>query len=134
MTILGLTFIKQFCAIIRCLRAVCDSWTSFVEFSWDEEVTNYTKFKKRKVLVDVLDLEGGESSVQRETDDSSLSLTKRCMRKDVYTSRQHQTTRLPFECAMECLLSLKSSLLNLHRKKLFPYNPDVLLRRYVNIF
>ena len=134
MTILGLTFIKQFCAIIRCLRAVCDSWTSFVEFSWDEEVTNYTKFKKRKVLVDVLDLEGGESSVQRETDDSSLSLTKRCMRKDVYISRQHQTTRLPFECAMECLLSLKSSLLNLHRKKLFPYNPDVLLRRYVNIF
>ncbi|WOH10060.1 hypothetical protein DCAR_0729521 [Daucus carota subsp. sativus] len=119
--------------LLRCLRAVCDSWISFVEFSWDEEVTNYTKFKKRKVLVDVLDLEGGESSVQRETDDSSLSLTKRCMRKDVYTSRQHQTTRPPFERAMECLLSLKSSLLNLHRKKLFPYNPDVLLRRLTKI-
>lgn len=104
-----------------------------MEFSWDEEVTNYTISKKRKVLVDVLDFEG-EISVQSETDDSPFSLPKRCMAEDVHTSRQHRTTTLPFEDAMECLFSLKRSLLNLHRKKSFPYNPNVLLRRYVNIF
>lgn len=114
--------------LLRCLRAVCDSWTFFVEFSWDEEVTNSRNSKKRKVSVDVLDFEGGEISVLRENDDSPLSQPKRCMTEDVYTSRQHTTTRLSFEDAMECLLSLKNSLLNLHRKKLFPYNPDVLLR------
>lgn len=105
-----------------------------MEFSWDEEVTNYRYSKKRKVSVNVLDFKGGEIPLQRENDDIHLSLPKRCMREGVYASRQHRTTRLPFEDAMECLLSLKSSLLNLHRKKLFPYNPDVLLRRYVNIF
>ncbi|KAL8117564.1 uncharacterized protein LOC141662018 isoform X2 [Apium graveolens] len=115
--------------LLRCLRAVCDSWTFFVEFSWDEEVTIYRYSKKRKVSVDVLDFKGGEVPVQHENDDIPLSLPKRSMREDVYAIRQHRTTRLPFEDAMECLLSLKSSLLNLHRKKLFPYNPDVLLRR-----
>lgn len=130
----GLNFIAILFALLRCLRAVCDSWTFFVEFSWDEEVTNSRNSKKRKVSVDVLDFEGGEISVLRENDDSPLSQPKRCMTEDVYTSRQHTTTRLSFEDAMECLLSLKNSLLNLHRKKLFPYNPDVLLRRYVKIF
>lgn len=105
-----------------------------MEFSWDEEVTNYRYSKKRKVSVDVLDFKGGEIPVQPENDDIPLSLPKRCMREDVYASRQHRTTRLPFEDATDCLLSLKSSLLSLHRKKLFPYNPDVLLRRYVIIF
>lgn len=130
----GLNFVIVLFAILRCLRAVCDSWSFFVEFSWDEEVKNYRYSKKRKVFVDVLDFEGGEISVKRENDDNPLSLPKRCMTEDVYTSRQHRTTRLSFEDAMECLLSLKNSLLNLHRKKLFPYNPDVLLRRYVKIF
>ncbi|KAK1363660.1 Golgin candidate 6 [Heracleum sosnowskyi] len=115
--------------LLRCLRAVRDSWTFFVEFSWDEEVKNNRYSKKRKVFVDVHDFEGGEISVPRENDDSTLSLPKRCMTDDVDSSRQHRTRRLSFEDAMECLLSLKNALLNLHRKKLFPYNPDVLLRR-----
>lgn len=35
----------------------------------------------------------------------------------------------PFKKAGECLLSLNNSVYNLHQKKLFPYNPKVLLKR-----
>ncbi|XP_020880698.1 uncharacterized protein LOC9313815 [Arabidopsis lyrata subsp. lyrata] len=85
--------------LLRCLRAVCDSWTLFVEFPF-EGSTNASSPKRRKVLPE--------------------------------TSEVEQNWRLhpqAFEDAKDCLLSLQNSVVKLHQKKLFPYNPEALLRR-----
>lgn len=50
------------------------------------------------------------------------------------TSEVEQNWRLhaqAFEDAKDCLLSLQNSVVKLHQKKLFPYNPEALLRRSV---
>lgn len=41
------------------------------------------------------------------------------------------TSSKAFGDAKECLVSLKNTLEDLHRKDLFPYNPKALLRRYI---
>ncbi|KAG7628000.1 putative protein Line [Arabidopsis thaliana] len=85
--------------LLRCLRAVCDSWTLFVEFPF-EGSTDAPSPKRRKVLPE--------------------------------TSEVEQNWRLhaqAFEDAKDCLLSLQNSVVKLHQKKLFPYNPEALLRR-----
>ncbi|GMP28139.1 hypothetical protein CsSME_00003815 [Camellia sinensis var. sinensis] len=53
-----------------------------------------------------------------------LSLGKQCQKALMRGSKHCRTTRLPFENAKDCLLSLKKSLQNLHKKSLFPYNPQ----------
>ncbi|XP_010503716.1 PREDICTED: uncharacterized protein LOC104780873 [Camelina sativa] len=85
--------------LLRCLRAVCDSWTLFVEFPF-EESTNASSSKRRKLL---LQTSGVESNCKLHPQ--------------------------AFEDAKDCLLSLQSSVVKLHQKKLFPYNPEALLRR-----
>lgn len=118
--------------IFRCLRTVSDSWDFFAEFSLGEEVINQAHCKTRKILVDGLDFQKSPSSAQHEGDVAPLSLQKGSKREHKCGSKQRGIKRLPFEDAMECLLSLKNSVVNLHQKKLFPYNPNVLLRRYVS--
>ncbi|XP_019102317.1 PREDICTED: uncharacterized protein LOC104791270 isoform X2 [Camelina sativa] len=85
--------------LLRCLRAVCDSWTLFVEFPF-EESTNASSSKRRKHLLHTSGVE------------------KKC--------KLHPQA---FEDAKDCLLSLQNSVVKLHQKKLFPYNPEALLRR-----
>ncbi|CAH8305717.1 unnamed protein product [Eruca vesicaria subsp. sativa] len=85
--------------LLRCLRTVCDSWTLFVEFPFEENV-NDSSSKRRRFLVE--------------------------------TSEVEQNRKLhphAFENAKDCLLSLQNSVVRLHQKKLFPYNPEALLRR-----
>ncbi|CBI33272.3 unnamed protein product, partial [Vitis vinifera] len=90
--------------ILRCLRKICESWDLFVEFSVTGKFMSQSFRKKRKVF------QNGPDSQERG-------------------SREQ-----PFKEAKECLLSLKNSVENLHQKSLFPYNPQVLLRRSVSIF
>ncbi|EOA23365.1 hypothetical protein CARUB_v10019578mg, partial [Capsella rubella] len=85
--------------LLRCLRAVCDSWTLFMEFPF-EESTNASSSKRRKLLLETSGVE------------------KNC--------KLHLQA---FEDAKDCLLSLQTSVVKLHQKKLFPYNPEALLRR-----
>lgn len=52
------------------------------------------------------------------------------------TSEVEQNGKLhpqAFEDAKDCLLSLQNSIVKLHQKKLFPYNPEALLRRSANL-
>lgn len=52
------------------------------------------------------------------------------------TSEVEQSWKLrpqAFEDAKDCLLSLQNSVVKLHQKKLFPYNPEALLRRLVSL-
>ncbi|CAN8254797.1 unnamed protein product [Cochlearia groenlandica] len=85
--------------LLRCLRTVCDSWTLFMEFPFEGDI-NAPSSKRRKFQLG--------------------------------TSEPGQSCRLhtqAFESAKDCLLSLQSSVVKLHQKKLFPYNPEPLLRR-----
>ncbi|CAK9166412.1 unnamed protein product [Ilex paraguariensis] len=115
--------------LLRCLRIVCDSWKFFVEFSVGGEVTNQSSCKKRKVSGGVTDLKGKVSSASMEGDGIFLSPQNDCKRGHPYGCKHYRTERPPFDDAKDCLLSLKISLENLHRKNLFPYDPQVLLRR-----
>ncbi|KAA8547250.1 hypothetical protein F0562_003886 [Nyssa sinensis] len=113
--------------LLRCLRVVCDSWRIFVEFSVGGKVTDESSCKKRKVLMDSSDFQGTSASVRGTG--IPLSGEKKCQRDDTCGGKCCRSNRLPFEKAKECLLSLKKSVENLHQKNLFPYNPEVLLRR-----
>ncbi|XP_028117129.1 uncharacterized protein LOC114314830 isoform X1 [Camellia sinensis] len=120
--------------LLRSLRVVCYSWSVFVEFSAEGKVTNVRDIhksygKKRKVLVDDSLIEGHLTSSSMKSKGIPLSLGKQCQKDLMHGSKHCRTTRLPFENAKDCLLSLKKSLQNLHKKSLFPYNPQVLLQR-----
>ncbi|CAL5369559.1 unnamed protein product [Camellia sinensis] len=84
---------------------------------------------KRKVLVDDSLIEGHLTSSSMKSKGIRLSVGKQCQKDLIRGSKHCRTTRLPFENAKDCLLSLKKSLQNLHKKSLFPYNPQVLLQR-----
>ncbi|CAL5324717.1 unnamed protein product [Camellia sinensis] len=83
---------------------------------------------KRKVLVDDSLIEGHLTSSSMKSKGIRLSLGKQCQKDLMRGSKHCRTTRLPFGNAKDCLLSLKKSLQNLHKKSLFPYNPQVLLQ------
>ncbi|XP_028117121.1 uncharacterized protein LOC114314826 isoform X2 [Camellia sinensis] len=117
--------------LLRSLRVVCYSWNVFVEFSAEGKVTNVRDIhkssgKKRKVLVDDSLIEGHLTSSSMKSKGIPLSLGKQCQKALMRGSKHCRTTRLPFENAKDCLLSLKKSLQNLHKKSLFPYNPQIL--------
>ena len=123
-----LIFFIIFCVSIpflRCLRTVCDSWHLFVEFSVTRELINQSSKKKRKLYSD-------DSNFQAEGSSTSLksNKVKRLIEKEC-GGKHYQTTGNPYKEAKECLLSLKNSVESLHQKNLFPYNPKVLLKRWV---
>ncbi|CAL5367105.1 unnamed protein product [Camellia sinensis] len=89
---------------------------------------------KRKVLVDDSLIEGHLTSSSMKSKGIRLSLGKQCQKDLMRGSKHCRTTRLPFGNAKDCLLSLKKSLQNLHKKSLFPYNPQVFLMVAQNSF
>ncbi|KAI3665737.1 hypothetical protein L6452_44367 [Arctium lappa] len=101
--------------LLKCLRIVCDTWNSFRGFPV-RKGGNRSSFKRRKVMND--------SCVQQESSSESSSDEIRLSSK---TGCKNQERR--FHAATDCLLLLKKSVENLHQKNLFPYNPEVLLRR-----
>ncbi|KAL0730021.1 hypothetical protein Bca4012_026114 [Brassica carinata] len=84
--------------LLRCLRTVCDSWTLFVGFPFEENINDSSS--KRRRLLETPEVE--------------------------HNRKLHPQA---FENAKDCLLSLQNSVVRLHQKKLFPYNPEALLRR-----
>lgn len=113
--------------LLRCLRIVCDSWRLFVEFSLDGKVINQSSCKKRKVSLDGSNFQVDVTPRLVKNNGILTSLEKECDR-DIGHARKHYVT-LPFEGARECLLLLRNSVESLHKKKMFPYNPEVLLKR-----
>ncbi|XP_021714220.1 uncharacterized protein LOC110682245 isoform X1 [Chenopodium quinoa] len=109
--------------LLRCLRIVCDSWELFLKYSGREFLVYQSicqrGCKKRRVSPD-------ESSVgQIDTPlESGLAFEQNQLECNL-----GRCESLQFEDAKGCLLSLKSALRKLHRRKLFPYNPEVLMRR-----
>ncbi|KAK6129055.1 hypothetical protein DH2020_037216 [Rehmannia glutinosa] len=95
--------------LLRSLRIVCNSWSLFVEFPGLEEGLGQLSPKRQKVMEDCTAFKGVLSPTSLKDGGRNY--------------------RQPFVAARDCLVSLKTSINSLNQKNLFPYNPQVLLRR-----
>ncbi|KAJ7944381.1 Protein Lines [Quillaja saponaria] len=112
--------------LLRCLRLVCDSWDIFMEFSVCGELS-YQSTGKRRRISGISNF--GAVTIYSQVDSNSVfpSVDKECKGELKYNFKCYRSQ--PFNEAKKCLLSLKKSVENLHQKNLFPYNPEVLLKR-----
>ncbi|CAJ1942697.1 unnamed protein product [Sphenostylis stenocarpa] len=113
--------------LLRCLHLICNSWKLFVEFPLFGEILDQSFCKRRKIVGD--DLELLADGIPTTVDDSGSTIFHiKNYKEDRRCGFKHYNIK-PFKKAAECLLSLNNSVYNLHQKKLFPYNPEVLLKR-----
>ncbi|KAJ8546127.1 hypothetical protein K7X08_018710 [Anisodus acutangulus] len=112
--------------LLRCLRKVCDSWNIFIEFSWSGKCRSR---KRKKFSTDAYNSRGEISVVPSSVSEVILPLESKSKKAYGFRDEDYVTQISPFECARNCLFSLKASIESLHQKNLFPYNPQVLLRR-----
>lgn len=116
-------------ASCRCLRTVCNSLNLFITFSMHEKIVDRSSCKKGKMYLNDSNVQVEASSIPVK--DISSSLEDKCKRDFGCNHKHYKTTSQLFKKAKNCLLSLKHSVESLHRKNLFPYNPEVLLKRCV---
>ncbi|CAI0554246.1 unnamed protein product [Linum tenue] len=114
--------------LLRCLRITCSAWHLFIEFSVEGNAMDSLSRKKQKNLEDGPDFQADQSPGS-PTMDTSPSLNDKVKIDTDSSYKQNKCRRLAFIEAKDCLLSLKVSIENLHRKNLFPYNPKALLQR-----
>ncbi|XP_024312774.1 uncharacterized protein LOC100841493 isoform X1 [Brachypodium distachyon] len=109
-----------YCAqyLLRCLRLVSQCWDAFVDDSVYEAKIQKLNCKRRRSLKDI-------NSIR----DSSTEGTKLGSSCDKESKSKQQL----FQSAKVCVLSLKRTLEDLHKKDLFPYDPKPLLRRSVTM-
>ncbi|KAL2662720.1 hypothetical protein GLYMA_02G062800v4 [Glycine max] len=112
--------------LLRCLHLICNSWKLFVEFPLFGEFLDQSSCKRRKIVGDGLHFlaDGMPTSIDNS---GSIILHIKNYKEDRGGFKYYNIK--PFKKAGECLLSLNNSVYNLHQKKLFPYNPKVLLKR-----
>ncbi|XP_071913303.1 uncharacterized protein [Coffea arabica] len=111
--------------LLRCLRMVCNSWNLFAEFSTWVKPPNSSCRKRRRVLADGIDFEGNRCHASLEDD----SVPSPMDTEGKHSGKHGRTKTVLVEDAKGCLLCLKASIDSLYQKNLFPYNPQVLLRR-----
>lgn len=116
----------------RSLRIVCNSWSLFVEFPRLEQGSGQLCPKRQKVVMECTDRKGVVSS------SASLNVGRFSSVEEHNEGHAHgrncsREYRLSFMAARDCLVSLRTSIDSLNRKKLFPYTPQVLLRRWVSV-
>lgn len=100
-----------------------------MEFPSFGEILDQSSCKRRKILRDGLQsvTDGTPSSVDKN---GNIILHSKNFKEDGKYDFKHRNIE-PLKKASECLLSLNNSIGNLHQKSLFPYNPEVLLKRYI---
>ncbi|CAI9110082.1 OLC1v1010047C2 [Oldenlandia corymbosa var. corymbosa] len=115
--------------LLKCLRIVCNSWKLFVEFPAVGKSANSSRRKRQKFLANAVEFQDGFGTTLLEDDSNSSSPGVECKEGCVFDRKNERVKRISFMDAKCCLLSLKTSISSLNRKHLFPYNPEVLLRR-----
>lgn len=109
---------------------VCDSWRLFIEYSVSESPVGQSSYqrssKRRRASHDNSSDERIDTLLQSRIALSSDQQEGECRLWSKFLGDR----RLHLEGAKACLLSLKGALRKLHRRKLFPYNPEVLIKRY----
>lgn len=115
----------------RCLH-INDSRRAPEDLSTEWDVTTHSSCKRRKVLLDSStipdELLSSSPNQRNETLLSSVD-AKNCD----YSYKPQRFWVKALKKSKNCLQSLKRSLENLHRENLFPYNPEVLIKRYANL-
>ncbi|XBJ01501.1 hypothetical protein VPH35_021137 [Triticum aestivum] len=101
--------------LLRCLRLVSGCWDAFVDDSVYEAQIQKFNCKRQRTLKNINSLTG-----------SSMEGTKLGSSHD----KENKSKEQLFLSAKVCLLSLKRTLEDLHKKDLFPYNPKPLLKRF----
>ncbi|VAH46466.1 unnamed protein product [Triticum turgidum subsp. durum] len=99
--------------LLRCLRLVSGCWDAFVDDSVYEAQIQKFNCKRQRTLKDINSFTG-----------SSMEGTKLGSSYD----KENKSKEQLFLSAKVCLLSLKQTLEDLHKKDLFPYNPKPLLK------
>ncbi|XP_057770032.1 uncharacterized protein LOC130989894 isoform X2 [Salvia miltiorrhiza] len=114
--------------LLRSLRIICNSWSLFVEFPGVKDDSGQLCVKRRKVLADSRDIKGVTYLASlKESGIPSLETERN--EDHAYVNKSSTNFKLPFVAVRDCLASLTTSVDSLNRKGLFPYNPQVLLRR-----
>ncbi|XP_055804769.1 uncharacterized protein LOC129873662 isoform X2 [Solanum dulcamara] len=85
--------------------------------------------KRKKFSTDDYNSRGEISVVPSCVSEDILPPDSKCKKACGCHNEDYVTQMSPFECARNCLFQLKASIQILHQKNLFPYNPQVLLRR-----
>ncbi|ESW27970.1 hypothetical protein PHAVU_003G248400 [Phaseolus vulgaris] len=114
--------------LLRCLHLICNSWKLFVEFPLFGEILDQSSCKRRKIVGDGVQLLAADGMPTSVDNSGSTMLHIKNYKEDSGSGFKCYNIK-PFKKAAECLLSLNNSVYNLHQKKLFPYNPEVLLKR-----
>ncbi|CAK9315225.1 unnamed protein product [Citrullus colocynthis] len=114
--------------LLRCLHIINDSRQALVDSSIEWDTSTHSSCKRRKVLLNSStiseELSSGSPNQSNETL-PSFEDTRNC--DYVYKPQRFGVKAL--KKSKNCLQLLKSSLENLHRENLFPYNPEVLIKR-----
>ncbi|KAJ4843277.1 hypothetical protein Tsubulata_009891 [Turnera subulata] len=114
------------CSLQRSLRIVCNSWKSFIEFSFDGRSMNES-CKKRRISQGSSTIELKALPVPVKGFHPSYKVDDE--RHFDWRRKLWNSERQSFDKARHCLLSLKGSVKSLKEKNLFPYNPEALLKR-----
>lgn len=115
----------------RCLHIISDSKHALVDSSSKWDAITHSSCKKRKVSLNCSNTSEELLSGSPNKSNETLPSFEESNSYD-YGYKRHRFGVKAVKKAKNCLQSLKRSLENLHRENLFPYNPEVLLKRYVS--
>ncbi|XP_074308742.1 uncharacterized protein LOC141643468 isoform X1 [Silene latifolia] len=104
--------------LLRSLRTICDSWNLFLQLLAGETHFCQSNYENRCKKMRTFPEDSCAHQVAEQYEKEDQPGTKVFLN---YTIR--------IEDAKLCLLSLKCAMKKLHKKRLFPYNPEVLIRR-----
>ena len=113
----------------RCLHIINDSRHALGDSSTILDILTDSSGKRRKVMLN-------SSTISEERLSGSLNQSNETLPSFEDTGNYdygYKPQRVGVESlkkSKNCLHSLKTSLENLHRENLFPYNPKVLIKRY----
>ncbi|KAE8651922.1 uncharacterized protein LOC101211532 isoform X2 [Cucumis sativus] len=115
--------------LLRCLHIINDSRHALGDSSTILDILTDSSGKRRKVMLN-------SSTISEERLSGSLNQSNETLPSFEDTGNYdygYKPQRVGVESlkkSKNCLHSLKTSLENLHRENLFPYNPKVLIKRY----
>ncbi|XP_022149492.1 uncharacterized protein LOC111017910 isoform X2 [Momordica charantia] len=114
--------------LLRCLHIISDSKHALVDSSSKWDAITHSSCKKRKVSLNCSNTSEELLSGSPNKSNETLPSFEESNSYD-YGYKRHRFGVKAVKKAKNCLQSLKRSLENLHRENLFPYNPEVLLKR-----
>ncbi|KAL1538938.1 hypothetical protein AAHA92_27623 [Salvia divinorum] len=114
--------------LLRSLRIICNFWSLFVEFPGVKDDSGQLCVKRRKILADSRDIKGAIYPAPLK-EGGAPSLETGCKEGHAHGNSSRTNFKRQFVAARDCLASLTTSIDSLNKKGLFPYNPQVLLRR-----